>query len=213
LLGHKLSLITLKSELASRLVEKQPGRATQEIREIEQLTRQTLREVREAVAGYHQPRLSSELEAARQLLTAAGIEYSIEGEVGSSNLEALPPALDAALAWVVREGVTNVIRHSRARICLIRFSSKASSALQLEIINEGKARLKPASAYPDPTNGNGLAGLNERLNVLGGRLETGPLPSKDKDHERFRLWVEMPLANQVPPGAGKDGMERRSSEQ
>lgn len=207
LLGHNLSLITLKSELASRLVEKEPGRATQEIREIEQLTRQTLREVREAVAGYHQPTLSSELEGARQLLEAADIEYSIEGE--DAVVEKLPPALDVALAWTVREGVTNIIRHNRARICLIRFKGNGST-VQLEIINEGKVRPKPEEGVYS-RSGNGLPGLGERLKTLGGRLESGPLPLNEQSQEqRFRLWVELPLPNQ--PAIGKEGMgkERRA---
>src|SRR5215469_6442537 len=114
LLGHTLSMIALKSELAGRLVEQEPARAMQEIREVERAARQTLREVREAVAGYRQPALSSELEGARQLLEAAGIEYQFEQAT-----EKLPPSIDAVLAWTVREGVTNVIRHSRARWCRI----------------------------------------------------------------------------------------------
>src|SRR5215469_2630711 len=114
LLGHTLSMIALKSELAGRLVEQEPARAMQEIREVERAARQILREVREAVAGYRQPALSSELEGARQLLEAAGIEYQFEQTAGE-----LPPSIDAVLAWTVREGVTNVIRHSRARWCRI----------------------------------------------------------------------------------------------
>ncbi|HEX2909914.1 MAG TPA: histidine kinase [Chloroflexia bacterium] len=207
LLGHNLSLITLKSELASRLVEKEPIRATQEIHEIEQLTRQTLREVREAVAGYRQPTLSSELEGARQLLEAAGIEYSIEGE--DVVVEQLPPALDVALAWTVREGVTNVIRHNRARLCLIRFKGNGST-VQLEMINQGKVRPKPEEgAYP--RSGNGLLGLGERLSTLGGRLESGPLPLNEQSQEQqFRLCVELPLPNQPVIGKAGAGKERRT---
>src|SRR6266581_3126890 len=114
LLGQTLSMITLKSELARQLVTEEPDRCTQELSEIERVARQTLREVREAVAGYRQPNLSSELEGARQLLEAAGIDYQIE-----LNTLVLPPETSAVLAWTVREGVTNVIRHSRARQCRI----------------------------------------------------------------------------------------------
>ncbi len=112
LLGHTLSMIALKSELARRLVAQHPKRAAQEIAEVESVARQTLREVREAVAGYQQPTLQSELEGARQLLEAAGIPYQAKETVLT-----LPGALDATLAWVVREGITNVVRHSRARRC------------------------------------------------------------------------------------------------
>ena len=117
LLGQTLSMITLKSELARHLVTEEPDRCTQELSEIERVARHTLREVREAVAGYRQPTLSSELEGARQLLEAAGIDYQIEPIT-----EVLPPTVDAALAWTVREGVTNVIRHSHARQCRIRLA-------------------------------------------------------------------------------------------
>ena len=117
LLGQTLSVITLKSELARGLITEDPARCAQELAEIEQVGRMTLREVRKTVAGYRQPRLSSELDGARQLLEAAGIEYSIEEFPGE-----LPQPLDAVLAWTVREGVTNVIRHSRARHCLLRFT-------------------------------------------------------------------------------------------
>src|SRR5437773_3469673 len=94
LLGHNLSLITLKSELARRLVETDPARAAEEIHAVEQVARKTLREVREAVAGYRQPTLQSELDGARQLLDAAGIACTIEHTAGT-----LPPATDALLAW------------------------------------------------------------------------------------------------------------------
>jgi two-component system response regulator DesR len=109
LLEQTLSMITLKSELARQLVTEEPNRCARELSEIEVAARQTLHEVREAVAGYLQPDLRSELEGARQLLEAAGIEGGID-----PIQEVLPPAIDAALAWMVREGVTNVIRHSRA---------------------------------------------------------------------------------------------------
>jgi len=146
LLGHSLSLITLKSELAGRLVAKESTRAAQEIREIELAARQTLREVREAVAGYRQPRLLSELDSARQLLQAAGIECSIEQAAGE-----LPPSIDAVLAWTVREGVTNVIRHSKARRCFI-WLTRENGTVHAEIINAvaicgGQWRAAPPGSY------------------------------------------------------------------
>src|SRR5438132_1876863 len=119
LLGQTLCMLTLKSELARHLVKEEPDRCVQELSEIERVARQTLREVREAVAGYRQPQLSSELEGARQLLSAAGIDLRLEPLI-----ETLPPETSAVLAWPVREGVTNVIRHSRAQHCLIRLMQK-----------------------------------------------------------------------------------------
>jgi two-component system sensor histidine kinase DesK len=141
LLGQTLSMITLKSELARHLVKEEPDRCAQELSDIERVARQTLREVREAVAGYRQPRLESELEGARQLLSAAGIDYQIEPDT-----LILPPETSAVLAWAVREGVTNVIRHSRARHCEITLI-QGNGTVGAEVINDGgeqrvrKARL------------------------------------------------------------------------
>ena len=182
LLGQTLSMIALKSELARQLVTEEPGRCSQEIFEIEQVARHTLREVREAVADYRQPTLSSELEGARQLLSAAGID----GEIDPIR-QALPPAIDAALAWTVREGVTNVIRHSRARRCHIRVIHQNGQAC-VEVLSEG-GRREQAESTARP--GLGLAGLRERVSALGGRIEAGPLALQGREH--FRVHVELPL--------------------
>ncbi len=185
LLGHTLSMITLKSELAGRLVEKEPARAVQEIHEVERVARQTLREVREAVAGYRQPRLSSELAGARQLLEAAGIECSVEHTAGE-----LPPATDAVLAWTVREGVTNVIRHSGARQCTIRVTCE-DGTVRAEIINDGYQGVRSVLAK----TGSGLSGLTERVTAHEGRVEAGSLWISGK--EVFRLRVELPMQSGV----------------
>jgi Histidine kinase len=108
LLGHSLSLIALKAELSRRLISTDTERAGREIAELEAVARQSLSDVRGAVAGYRQPDLASELAAARQLLTAAGIACRIAAPQGLD----LPAGVDAVLAWTVREGVTNVVRHS-----------------------------------------------------------------------------------------------------
>lgn len=183
LLGHTLSLITLKSELAGRLIEKEPARAAQEIHEVERVTRRALREVREAVAGYRQPTLHSELDGARQMLEAAGIACRVEGAA-----EALPQATDAVLAWTVREGVTNVIRHSRAGQCTIRVTSKNGRAC-VEVINDGYRNQE--HDLISSRIGSGLSGLTERVTAQGGQIEAGPLLSDG--HSRFRLWVEVPV--------------------
>jgi two-component system sensor histidine kinase DesK len=134
LLGQTLSMITLKSELARHLVTKDTERCTQELSEIERVARKSLREVREAVAGYRQPTLSGELEGARQLLEGLGIDAQIV-----PLKEALPPDVDAALAWTVREGVTNVIRHSRARQCRIRVTRK-DGTVETEVLSDRDRR-------------------------------------------------------------------------
>ena len=180
LLGHTLSLITMKSELAGRLLEKDSRVAAQEVREVERVARQALREVREAVAGYRQQTLRGELDGARQILEAAGIECAIEYEPQS-----IPSAIDAVLAWVVREGVTNVIRHSRAKYCLIRITLTEGIA-HAEITNDGYLR-KETSAVE---RGSGLSGLAERVTRAGGHLEAGIQAMAGSPG--FRLQVELP---------------------
>lgn len=189
LLGHALSMITLKSELAGRLVEQEPARAAQEIREVERVARLTLREVREAVAGYRQPRLESELNGARQILSAAGILCHVERSTGE-----LDPSTDAVLAWTVREGVTNVIRHSRAHNCFIRITHQNSSVCA-EVMNDGSRR-QPLEEVKARTS-SGLSGLGERVNSQGGCMEAGPL--QETSNEGFRLWVELPIQGYVEP--------------
>jgi len=182
LLGQTLSLITLKSELARHLVTEDPERCAQEISEIERVARQILREVREAVAGYRQPNLSSELEGARQLLEAAGIDGEID-DIG----EVLPPTVDAVLAWTVREGVTNVIRHSRARQCHIHLTHK-NGMIEAEVLSDG-GRREQAERTARP--GLGLAGLQERVSRVGGRIDAGPITLSGKEY--FRVRVELPI--------------------
>lgn len=183
LLGHTLSLITLKSELAGRLLEKDPHAATHEIQEVERVARRALREVREAVAGYRQRTLRDELDGVRQILDAAGVVCTVEYEAQS-----LAPGTEAVLAWVVREGVTNVIRHSRAQHCLIRITS-TSEYVRAEVINDGTPREKSSTAE----SGNGLSGLAERVAKEGGQVEAGIQPTPDGPG--FRLKVEIPIRN------------------
>jgi two-component system sensor histidine kinase DesK len=179
LLGHKLAMISLKSELAQRLIGQDPVRAAQEMREVEQAARQTLREVRMVVAGAQQPRLDTELNNVRQLLEAAGIEYKIEHAIG-----ALPPATDSILAWTMREGVTNVIRHSRAGWCRIQITA-TGGRVSAEITNDG-APTRGSESAVEPT-GTGLVGLADRIATQGGHLSAGALD------DGFRLWVDLPI--------------------
>jgi two-component system sensor histidine kinase DesK len=195
LLGHALSMIALKSELARRLVEHEPMRAAQEINEVEVVARQTLREVREAVGGYRQPTLQSELEGARQLLEAAGIDHQLELTVGE-----LPSAIDAVLAWVVREGVTNVVRHSRARRCSIRVRQTAAW-VHVEVTNDTPHLSKQGlTLLTMPAHGSGLSGLAERVDAHGGHFEAGP--ALEDGAVGFRLQVKLPLFSPEQHGAG-----------
>jgi two-component system sensor histidine kinase DesK len=185
LLGHSLSLITIKSELAGRLVERDPAQAKQEIEEVERAARQALREVRQAVSGYRQQSLAGELDGARQILEAAGIDCRIE-----MTDEGLPPNVEEVLTWVVREGVTNVIRHSRARRCTIRITNQGRS-VRSEVLNDGYAE----ADFPEHEAGSGLSGLAERLATQGGSLEAGPITVEN--NPGYRLRVELPYQSLI----------------
>ena len=132
LLGHSLSVIALKAELAGRLLADGPHDAAHEVAELEQVARAALGEVREAVSGYRQPTLDGELAGARMALSAAGIEADVQ-HPGVP----LDPPVEAVLAWAVREGATNVIRHSGARHCTLKISTSLTDA-GVEVIDDGR---------------------------------------------------------------------------
>ena len=191
LLGHSLSVIALKSELAGRLIKRSPGLAEHEVEDIESVARTALREVREAVAGYRQPTLKAEIAGAREAMTAAGIECRVEDQTAG-----LPPAVEAVLAWTVREGATNVLRHSKASRCSIRIAQKDGNAT-VDVIDDGRG------GTPEP--GSGLRGLEERVRERGGNLTAEPLP-----HEGFRLSVALPL--NPHPDISRQGEEGKRAE-
>jgi two-component system sensor histidine kinase DesK len=187
LLGHNLSLIALKSELAQRLVESAPDRAANEMRDVEQVARQALKEVREAVASYRQPTLASELRGAREMLTAAGVAYRADYDAGA--IAGLSAVVESVLAWTVREGVTNVIRHSGAHECIIRVT-RDEQGIRVEVTDDGKAASADNADNADKSDndGNGLRGLAERAAALGGTFAAGP-----GEDGGFRLEVTVPL--------------------
>ena len=180
LLGHSLSVIALKSELAGRLIKTTPGLAAHEIEDIEKVARDALREVRDAVTGYRQPTLAAELAGAHEALTAAGIDYRVD-----QDHVPLPPAVEAVMAWTVREGVTNVMRHSQAKRCSVRIINQDGRAT-VEVIDDGRGGM--------PQPGSGLRGLEERVQERGGTLTAEPLP-----HEGFRLRVTLPVREVLAP--------------
>jgi two-component system sensor histidine kinase DesK len=201
LLGHSLSVIALKSELAGRMIETDPQRAAKEVAELEAVARRSLAEVRQAVTGYRQPSLAAELAAARRMLASAGIDCRVEAP-GSYDL---PPEVDALLAWTVREGSTNIVRHSGARHAVITIAVTGSSATA-ELTDDGAGppagRATPATgagigepAAVAGTAGTGLAGLAERAGRLGGTLVAGA-----GGDGGFRVRVTVPLTTSVPPG-------------
>jgi two-component system sensor histidine kinase DesK len=131
------------------------------------------------------------VDGARELLEAAGIEYSIELLPGE-----LPQPLDAVLAWTVREGVTNVIRHSRARHCLLRLT-RDRGWVGVEMLNDGEGTEDADRQCIG--QGSGLLGLRERVSGLGGTMEASSLLLSGKPH--FRLHVELPMQPQVEVSA------------
>jgi two-component system, NarL family, sensor histidine kinase DesK len=198
LLGHSLSVIALKAELAGRLLPARPEQAATEVGEVEQVARQALSEVRLAVSGYRQPTLEGELAGARMALAAAGIE----AEVNVPKVT-LQPDVEAVLAWAIREGATNVIRHSRAGRATIRVTAGLAGA-SVEVVDDGargdrRRGAEAGDAAADVPSaggrhaGHGLDGLRERAAAIDGRVEAGPLPDGG-----FRLMVSVP----VPRGSG-----------
>ena len=177
LLGHSLSVIALKAELADRTLPDHPERAEREVREIQSVAREALAEVRQTVSGYRLPTLEGELAGARMALEAAGIEADL-----ASERIALPPEAEAVLAWTVREGTTNVIRHSNARHASIRILPGLVAA-SAEVVDDGRG----ANGGP-PDGGHGLAGLRERAERLGGEVDAGTGAAGG-----FRLRVSVPV--------------------
>ncbi len=157
LLGHTLSVIVVKSELAARLVEREPGRAGEEMRSVERIGREALSEVRAAVAGYRARGLRGELEGARRALDAAGVETTFETELAS-----LPIAVESALAFALRESVTNVVRHAGARHTGVRIRMEGSDVV-LEVTDDGRGG--------SGSEGAGLTGMRERITALGGSVK------------------------------------------
>ena len=176
LLGHSLSVITLKSELAGQLVPRDPDRAVREVEDIERVSRQALAEVRAAVTGYRGPvALGAELDRARSALTAAGVTTRIDAPAAP-----LPPAAAELLAWTVREGTTNIVRHAGARSAVIRVHHDGGG-VGVELVDDGRG------SVPVPGPANGLDGLAERVAAAEGEFEAGTAPGGG-----FRLAVRVP---------------------
>ncbi|MDE2071044.1 MAG: sensor histidine kinase [Gammaproteobacteria bacterium] len=173
LLGHTLTLITVKAELAAKLAERDLAGAAREIRDVERISRQALTQVREAVGGYRSGGLIGELVNARVALTAANVRLAEKVEPPK-----LSPSQDSVLAMVLREAVTNVIRHSGAQHCRIELENR-DRQLRLLIEDDGRG-----GALHE---GNGLRGMRERLQTAAGRLEI------DSSHGGTRLTVVLPV--------------------
>ncbi|WP_372337729.1 sensor histidine kinase [Streptomyces sp. MK5] len=178
LLGHTLSVIVVKSEAARRLAPRDMGAALTQITDIESVGRQALTEIREAVTGYREGSLSTELDRARSALTAAGIEPVVR-----RSGPPLTPQTEALLGWVVREAVTNAVRHSGASRCEITVAGTDERVLLTVADNGDGTSAQPAV---EGVGGTGLKGLTERLATAGGSLWAGPSP------RGFTVTAELP---------------------
>ncbi len=155
-LGHTLSVIVLKSELAGRLAEGDPARARTEIADVEQIARKALSEVREAIRGYRSEGLAAEIKRARSTLNAAGLILVCEEKP-----PALNPTEETVMSLVLREAVTNVVRHAQASRCVMRFVTD-NGKTSLVVEDDGRGGIRE--------EGNGLRGMRERIEALGGRF-------------------------------------------
>jgi two-component system, NarL family, sensor histidine kinase DesK len=180
LLGLSLSAIMLKTELVSKLVEEQPERARVELEEVMQITRKALAEARQVATGHRELTLSEECDSAASVLTTANVEVSLVREH-----KGFPGPISSTLATVLREGVTNVLRHSEATWCTITLGSHDGLA-ELEVVNDGV--LSPRAARATNGAGSGLPNLTERVRALGGNLT-----STIEKSCRHRLRVTIPL--------------------
>ncbi|MBY6204317.1 sensor histidine kinase [Halomonas denitrificans] len=160
-LGHTLSLIAVKSELAGRLLDRDPDRAREEIESLGATAREALAEVREAIQGVREQDLCEALEQARLSLRSADVEL----ELDTAEAPELPARTQAMLALIVREAVTNILRHADARRCTIRLAPNGRGGSVLEIHDDGRGTIRP--------DGSGVAGMRARVESLGGELELG----------------------------------------
>jgi two-component system sensor histidine kinase DesK len=156
-LGHTLTLIALKSELAGKLIERDPAQAKSEIHEVEQAARTSLSEVRQAILGYRAKGLGEEFKQAKATLETAGVQVDMEPPRVD-----LPAAHEGVLSLALREAVTNVVRHASARHCLLRLE-RTNGHYKLEVSDDGRGGQQ--------IEGNGLRGMRERVEELGGSLE------------------------------------------
>ena len=229
LTGQSLSMITLKSELAARLLGRMPesddkDRVRDEIEQVAAVSRQTLRDIREAISGYRRPTLAVEIITGRTALSSADIAARDDPDLTMLS-GTFDPDAEAALAWCLREAVTNVVRHSDAKNCYISLTRR-SGAMSLMVRDDGKGHAPPDGCGTEPTGtgplphslgahkerglvprGSGLHGMAERLSAVGGTLELRP-----DLHPGFCLIATVPMTAPAPanpaPAAGLAAPEK-----
>ncbi|MFI8341274.1 sensor histidine kinase [Streptomyces sp. NPDC085639] len=178
-MGRNLAVIALKSELAIQLARRERPEAVEQMVEVQRIAQESQREVRDVVRGYREADLAVELEGARGVLSAAGMDCRVD--FGAGRRPELPAEVQSALGWVVREATTNILRHGDAHRCLIRLTAAETGSVTLLVENDG------APETPAGPPGSGLAGLRERLAALDGTLQAGLVGDG-----RFRLRAEIP---------------------
>jgi two-component system sensor histidine kinase DesK len=171
-LGHTLSVVVLKSELAGKLMDRDSDRARNEIREVEQIARKALTEVREAIRGYRSEGLAAEIARAQKTLDAAGVALECSGV----SLPQLAPAEETLLSLIVREAVTNIVRHAQASRCRLEFAANGTGTA-LVVEDDGRGGIRE--------EGNGLRGMRERVESMGGKLQID-------SEQGTRLLIEIP---------------------
>ncbi|WP_326808808.1 histidine kinase [Streptomyces sp. NBC_01775] len=193
LLGYSLSAITLRSELAHRLVDGDPVRAKNEVTSVLEVSRQALADVRAVARSYRNISLPAEVSSAVSVFEAAGIEAEVD-----TSLNRIPEAVGTVLATVLREGVTNILRHSKVRKCVITVSGDAGCAV-LRLVNDGvQPRPDPAdptTPAPDTEGGSGIGNLSARVGAIGGTLS-----AREADDGCFHLEARVPLTPSSRPG-------------
>lgn len=182
-LGYSLSSIILKAELAHRMAPTRPAQAQQEVEDVLATGRRALSDARSVAHGYRDLSLDDECRSVRSVLTAAGVDLRLRADYGD-----LPPRVGTVVASLVREGATNLLRHSRAESCTIALV-QGPERITAEIVNDGAPGAEGAARYT-----RALGDLDRRARALGGSLTAEFLGG-----DRFRLALELPLE---PGGAG-----------
>ncbi|GAB3413333.1 hypothetical protein GCM10027569_32330 [Flindersiella endophytica] len=190
LLGLGLSAVALKSDLATRLIGRDDARAGRELETILRLTGQARADLRAVTTGEGEVSLLNELEAARDVLESAGVDVEVRAELAD---RALPENIDPMLATVLREAVTNVLRHAEATRCEIELTLDEGD-VRLRVANDGVRAESASTADSRQGGGHGLTNLAGRAAVVGGRLSAGV------DAGRFELTVRAPLAPSASGG-------------
>jgi two-component system sensor histidine kinase DesK len=183
-LGHTLSVITLKSELAGKLIDRDPQRAGKEIREVEEISRKALTDVRDAIRGYRSQGLAAELAQAKATLETAGLTVQCD----AATTVKLPAMQESVLSLAVREAVTNVVRHAKASTCRMRLEQQNGNC-RLEIQDDGRG--------VSNGEGNGLRGMRERVEMLGGTL-------RRTTESGTTLTITLPLKTAVAKAEGSE---------